>query len=647
MSIIRTAWALVTGFYLATLVACLLLVVPPIKSHLGEEQAARSARAAVAAAALYSGVSADDPRPLRTYATLLSEAAAAGGWTRFEIQDSAKVVVVPAAESKSGWVNGLVGGWPAAQASAPLFRAGAPLGSVKVWVDVDHADALMERCFWAVLLAFGSLGAVMVLCLAKLAHWASRPLADFEDALQGVSERRFVQLHEPKVSEWRNFASSLNVMVARVQALLQTRDATVQDLQGRLAVDELTKAASRPLFMETLAARLQDDKDGGCVVIVRVHDLDGMNRRVGRSRADELLVAVGTTIRSRLLLAGLGDETCLARLNGSDFALILPFGEASVAKAQLEQISQSLLALAEDGLCDGPYLSWMGATVFRQGETLPAVLMRVDAMLMQAEAHQEPVSLSAAEAAPYMIAVAQWRVLLETALDTGRVELALFPVCNALGELIHHEAMARLVDANGRWLDAAEIVPPAIRNGRISDLDLRVIELALVALGPTKGRLAVNVAAQSLRRPVFLRRLGDLLQRYSEAAPRLALEVDERGFDATTLSSALALRRTVQPFGCHLGIDQFGISLSMLTMVSSVHVDYVKLAPALLIDFQRNPRKQAFLVQLAELGRRVGVQVLANGVKLATDVKLLADLGVTGFSGPAVVEPRQAADQVT
>lgn len=637
MSIIRRAWAQITAFYLATLLVCLALVVPQIKGHMEQELAARSAAAAARAAASYASLPADDERPLRSYATLLRDTAPSGGWDRFEILDAAQVVVVPRAASDVRWAERLAGGWAAASATAPFKHPTLAAGTVRVWVNADRATQVVERCLLAVLAAFAVMGALMMAVLARTVHVAMAPLKDFHNQVRDVSERRFVALKEPLVTEWIELSRALNVMVARVRHMMVERETEVDNLQERLAVDELTQSASRPQFMEALNDSLKTRPEGACVVIVRVHDLDGMNRRAGRSRANDLLVAVATALRTRLMLSGLSEDVKLARLNGADFGMVLPVSEGVAARAHVEQLAQSLSGLASDGLSEGPQVAWIGASVFRQGESLPAVLLRVDAMLVAAETTLQPYSLADPAALPYVIGVAQWRVLIETALDTGRFTLAFFDVRDRGGALIHREAMVRLVDSEGHLVGASDFVPPAIRNGRIADIDLRVIELSLLELARCEGGVAVNVAAQSLRRPMFLMRLEKLLQQHAAVASRLCIEVDERGFDAASLYAAEALCRTVSPFGCHVGIDQFGVTLSMLPILSAAKAQYVKLASALLPGLAHNDRLRGFIGQLAELGRRVGVPVIANGVVSDAERRLLESLGVTGFSGPALL----------
>ena len=125
----------------------------------------------------------------------------------------------------------------------------------------------------------------------------------------------------------------------------------------------------------------------------------------------------------------------------------------------------------------------------------------------------------------------------------------------------------------------------------------------------------------------------------------LCIEVDERGFDAASLYASEALCRTVAPFGCQIGIDQFGVTLSMLPILSAANAQYVKLASALLPGLVHNDRLRSCIGKLAELGRRVGVPVIANGVATEAERRLLQSLGVTGFSGPALLTPEAQVPQ--
>jgi EAL domain-containing protein (putative c-di-GMP-specific phosphodiesterase class I)/GGDEF domain-containing protein len=642
-SALRRAWALITGFYLATMLACGAVLLWQMDVQGRTDRAERSAKALQTATVVWHQLNPLTVSALTDYLTKLREIAPQQGWWQVELRDKAGVVVGAVSPSRSRWSERLVAGWEGTSAMASLDWKNAPFGDLHVWVMPQDTPGLVERCLLAVAACFVLLGGAMIAALARLVHGVQAPLADFQEQVLALSERRFVALKQPSVAEWVSLSKSLNVMVARVRGMLEERDRALDALEGRLAHDDLTHTASRPQFMQRLGELLKAD-DGGCAAILRVHDLEGMNRRVGRGRTDEFLVGLATTLRARLMLDGDADEFVVARLNGADFGLLRSGGVTTDWRARLMGLADALHVLAEDGLSDGQHVAWIGGTTFLHGESPSDVLLRLDAMVMAAESHQRPVEVAEPSAPRHIVAVAQWRVLVETALDTGRVALARFPVVDAQGRAMHEEAMVRLVDGEGRWMEADDLVPPAIRNGRIVNLDLRAIELALAALGhdSAPAELAVNVAAQSLRRPIFLRSLGIVLERHREVAGRLCLEIAEDGVHGPSLVPAQGLYRTVAPYGCRLGIDHFGITLSTLPWLHAIPIDYVKLSPQLLEGLQGNARMQGFISVIASLGERLGVPIIATGVATPAERTMLRGLGVSGFSGPLVTSEASA-----
>ncbi|MCV2355704.1 EAL domain-containing protein [Paucibacter sp. B2R-40] len=647
MSVVRRAWLLITGAYLATLLLCIGLALPQVASHVGPELSARSKAAAQEAAGLMAGVAAKEGAPLYAYTKMMRAGVSRHAWLRFEIRDLTGVVVVPAPSGVSNWVERIFGAWSDASASEAVLRQGQPFGRVQVWVSAETANRFVARFVLTMLAIFTLVGAVLMASLAWLVRWAKHPLGDFHEQILGLSERRFVELKEPRVSEWIDLSKSLNVMVARVRRMLDERDEAVDSLEGRLAKDELTQTASRPHFMQSLASQLKEGTTGGGVAIVRVHDLEGINRRAGRSRADEFLVAVATMLRSRFLLAGPDDSYVLARLNGADFGLLLPGGDLASWQTHLNESAEGLATLADDGLTDTQHVAWIGGTTFMPGETVSEVLLRVDTMVMASESQMLPVSVTGPTQRQHAIAVAQWRVIIENGLDTGRFTLGFLPMVDGHGQVLYREAMLRLTDSDGRLLEASDIKPPAIRNGRISNVDLRGVQLALSALGAAEGRLAVNITLQSMRRPIFLRSLMEMLTRHAEVASRLTFEVDEHGFDSSTQLAVQALVRTLAPFGCGLGIAQFGLSASLLPFLETHGVAYVKLAARLLPGIEGNPRLQAFVKQLVELGRSLGVPVYAGAAGSAEAQALLLRLGVQACSAQSIEEaPAESAPAV-
>ncbi len=640
MSIVRLGWALITAAYLGTMLLCLVVTARVVSDELAPPLALQGQAVVRQAVQLRSAQTPPTtPQAMASWMQPLIEQARRDGWAQVALHDAdGRLLQQFNAPQAGGWSAALHGGWPGAAAQAQVATPdGRHLGLLQITVSTDQAQRAVDRACLALLLAFAGSGALLLAALARLERWARQPLAAFTDQIAGLSERRFVSVPEPRIAEWVDLSKSLNVMVARVRQMLEERDEAVGSLKDKLAHDALTQTTSRDTFMAALKDHLRDNPDGGGLAIVRVDDLEGMNRRLGRNRTDEFLVALATALRTRMMLTGDGDHFMLARLNGADFGLLLPGCNLAGWQARLEGLCGALAALADDGLADSAQFAWMGGTTFLRGESMGDVLVRADTMVMNAESQQLPLCTTGPVARLQVKAVAQWRVVIETALDTGHLALAGFPVVDAHGGLLHREVMLRLLDASGQALEAADFVAPAIRCGRIADLDLKAIGLALTELGRSTDRIAVNIAAQSAMRPVFQRQLAALLAGAPALAPRLCLEVRESPRAATTARAVDLLCRTVARHGCRVGIDHFGINLSALSLLSSPQLAYVKLDRRVVDAAGQDGPARAFIGLLVELAARSGVQVLAGEVATAEAGAVLAALGVQGFTGPGVV----------
>lgn len=520
---------------------------------------------------------------------------------------------------------------------AMLAAAAAVFGIARH--ELGDAHPLLGRLAWASALAVGAAGALVVLALHRVQRWATRPLQGFEEQVRALAERRFVSIAQPNVSEWVDLSRALNVLVARVSLMLEEKESRLDALKSKMAHDALTGVASRSQFVERLGTTLAATDEAavastGIVAIVRLHDLVGMNQRAGRERTDDFLRAAATAMSTRLYpLESRG--ALLARLNGADFCVLLPsIGEAE-AKPWLEGLGNALAALHDDRIADSWHVAWIGATRWRPGETVGDVLTRADAMVMAAETRRERWCLTSPAEPLHLITVAQWRMLIESALEAGRLQLAYFEVRGTDGKTLHREGMLRMKGPDGAVLPAQAFIPPAIRTGRVIDLDVRAIELALAELAGSSDEIAVNISPHSLRRPIFLRRVRELLSRRAGVAARLWIEVDEVGLDGAS-DDLRRFAEMLEPFGCKLGIEHFGQQMAAFVRLRSTRLHYLKLDRSFCIDVHASVSQQAYTRVVVDVARGAGAMVIGEGVNDPRDAQMLESLGCIGWTGPWV-----------
>lgn len=450
-----------------------------------------------------------------------------------------------------------------------------------------------------------------------------------------LGEGRFSELRQPPVRELQPLAKALNVASARLRALLDDREQRLGALREHVDHDTITGLGSGVFFASQLQARLAEagPRSAGALAVVRVDDLLGLNRRLGRERADELLRAVAALLRLRL--APLGPKAVAARLNGADFAVLVPGVEAAVFTRWLSQLARALDGLRTDLLTDRPQTAWVGATTYAGGDDAEQVMSRADAMLQACERVRAPWKLTTAAHPLHSLATSEWRTLIESALDTGRITLQPFDVMAPDLGLLHHEAMVRLQLPDGRTLAGEDIVPPATRTGRTVDIDLRVVDLALAFIAEHGMPVAVNVSPHSAGRPSFVSRLAALLDAAGDDAALLSLELDEAVLidgrdDLQHLAAVLA------PHGTQLGIDHFQDRLTDLPGLGAMRLHYVKLDAGCLRRLHGGAGGRRFVELCRAICRAEGLRVIACGVDTETDFAAARSLKLDGYTGQAV-----------
>src|SRR5690606_33370118 len=110
----------------------------------------------------------------------------------------------------------------------------------------------------------------------------------------------------------------------KLKALFQEQAERSERLRDEAYKDSLTGLANRRYFEMQLQARLSagEQASAGYLFLLRLHDLAGLNQRLGGQRTDQLLLAVAELLRQ--VAAGQGAGQLVARSRGGDFALLVP-----------------------------------------------------------------------------------------------------------------------------------------------------------------------------------------------------------------------------------------------------------------------------------------------------------------------------------
>lgn len=191
-------------------------------------------------------------------------------------------------------------------------------------------------------------------------------------------------------------------------------------------------------------------------------------------------------------------------------------------------------------------------------------------------------------------------------------------------------------------------IPVAEEHGVIGDLtrhllDLAANDLPLLQL-PAGAHLGINVCGAHMAEAGFASDMEKLLARMKgPAMPTLVLEVTERQAlpDSPQIRSHM---ESLRARGVRWAIDDFGTGHSSLAYLERLNADFLKIDRAFVNSVGADAITSVVLDTVIELAKRLGLEMIAEGVETPEQEAHLRELGVQYAQGYRYAAPMRARD---
>lgn len=414
--------------------------------------------------------------------------------------------------------------------------------------------------------------------------------------------------------------------LVRLRAVEATRD----PVTGALTVEGLALAPGGP---------------GGAVMPVRAlavvafPDLGQVSAAFGRGCAD----AVRRHVVAALTAAD--PAWTVARVDADSFAVAW-HGGTRCAPGELDALGAAVLAalpaaVAVDDVRVGlePVLGLAGAP---QHGTAAEDL--VGAAAAQARELVAENFAGAPDARPLTRSDFALLAELRGAAAAGQLRLVYQPLVGAHSGHVHGvEALLRWDHPTLGLLAPGRFLPLAERSGLVVELTDWVLDTALaqVAAWARQGAVcavSVNVSPRCLYREGFADRVRDAVTRHGVRPQQLTVEITETAVVAVPARAAAVLAELAAA-GMRCSIDDFGTGFTSLGLLRDLPVDEIKLDRSFVREVRDRPRDEAIARSVRDLGHRLGLDVVAEGVEDEATRTLLAEAGFDVLQGYHFARP--------
>ncbi|MEA2400088.1 MAG: hypothetical protein QOK00_491 [Thermoleophilaceae bacterium] len=413
--------------------------------------------------------------------------------------------------------------------------------------------------------------------------------------------------------------------------------------------DSLTGLPNRTLFGDRIDSALKAARRGGPSLAVMVMDLDRfkeVNDSLGHHAGDALLQEV-----ARRLSSVLRSSDSVARLGGDEFGILLPDasdpGSITAVVEKLGRTMQEPITVQDLPLV---VEASIGIAVFPDdGLDVDTLLRAADVAMYTAK--EEKTGYGFFDGSTHQLDLARLTLVgeLRRALEKGELVLYYQPQAALSDDEVRSvEALLRWNHPERGLIGPDEFIPLAQQTGLIRPLTLYVIGEALRQCRAWEREglelaVAVNVSTRNLLDTEFPAQVKGLLDAWELDAARLELEITE---DAV-LTDPVRTKAILEEFaamGVRLAIDDFGTGYSSLGYLKRLPINQIKIDRSFVMAMATNEDDATIVRSTIDLGRNLGLSVVAEGVETEPIWNSLRELGCTMAQGYFLSRPVPPAD---
>ena len=497
----------------------------------------------------------------------------------------------------------------------------------------------------------------MGLVLYLVYHWLlTKPLSRIIEHLTSInpdrpSEHKIPQLKGHERNELGLWINTANQLLESIERNTHLRHEAESSLLRMAQYDFLTGLPNRQKLQEQLDKILIDAgrrQRRVAVLCVGLDDFKSVNEQFTYQAGDKLLLALADRLRAHS-----GRLGALARLGGDQFALVQadidqPYEAAELAQSILDDL-EAEFALDHEGI---RLRATIGITLFPEdGDSTEKLLQKAEQTMTLAKTRsRNRYQFYIASVDSEMRRRRELEKDLRDALSRNQFHLVYQP------QISYRDHRVVGVEALIRWQHPEHgLVPPdlfiplAEQNGTIIPIGEWVLDQACRQLrewhdqGFTDLRMAVNLSTVQLHHTELPRVVNNLMQIYRLPPRSLELEVTETGLMediSTAAQHLLSLRRS----GALIAIDDFGTGYSSLSYLKSLPLDKIKIDKSFVQDLLDDDDDATIVRAIIQLGKSLGMQVIAEGVETAEQEAYIVSEGCHEGQGYHYSKPLQARE---
>jgi diguanylate cyclase (GGDEF)-like protein len=414
-----------------------------------------------------------------------------------------------------------------------------------------------------------------------------------------------------------------------------------ENLEHQSRHDGLTGLPNRFLFMERLAQAIQNIESPPSILLIDLDRFKQVNDTLGHHFGDLLLQQAAARFRDLLRTVD-----TVARLGGDEFVVLLPRTSEKDAVGVAQRIRAALKRpfLLEDRTCE------VGGSIGiaiapGHGDDPNTLMRRADAAMYAAKRSGGGFAVYSADQDQSNPECLDLAGDLRAAIEANGLFLHYQPKINLVSRQLEAvEALARWFHPRDGMIPPSRFIPMAEDAGMMGQLERWALNQAIDQRRRWRDQgldlgISVNISPRFLHNSALYETIVGRVSRLELPLTWLTLEITEGTLMPDPKGAIKVLTRLRGELGLKISIDDFGIGYSSLAYLRRLPVDELKIDREFVKDMITSAQDKAIVKTVIDLGHKLGLKVVAEGVEDRDTLELLATLDCDQAQGYFVSRP--------
>ena len=507
------------------------------------------------------------------------------------------------------------------------------IGEVRVAGDTAIIYKALYKMFIKLLYLFIIFVTISLVLLSIILHYTLKPLKLIQNQAEAILNNEFViQENEPYTTEFKGVVKGMNAMVKKVEDIFNKGNQAAQRNKELLYNDPTTKLFNRRYLMLTLPELIKTENkaDGGVTIFLALSGAEIINQVLGRQKADQLFLEFAQILQEA---SSKYEESIIARVNGTEFTLVLPNCEIDEINLIANNINRSLtLLLSENELDHTQVYINMGFYRYRPSTNIGELFTRSDSALSEAKSKEfENIHVYEEKDNKLALGKEQWRTIIEESIEKQHVSLKFWPTLNTKTKEIEHNVMTfNIDDGNGKKFFYGDFIAPAINLGLISQMYL--IALKELITNPhqelNNKECSIRLSNEFIKDPSSFDDLSALFKSHAKKLNfKLSFEVTDR-FAINNIATMKGYIGLFNEYGFSFGINTFTGESNDYNYLKELNPTFIKADIPFLLDQSKD-----YMSALQVIMDSLGIDLIASGVSTLEELEQLSQTDIKIVQG--------------